>query len=81
MHTHTQIVIDQTIKQLRTLSAILVAEIQKPHTTASALATEKRICREALMTVRVLLPKLQEARLVVDDTDPTRMQRCAACED
>jgi hypothetical protein len=81
MTTHTQSVIDQTIKQLRNLSAILAAEIQKPHALGAQLPTEKRICKEALMTVSVLLPKLHEARLVVDDTDPTPVQHCAACED
>jgi hypothetical protein len=81
MATRTQIVIEQAIRQLRTLSAILVAEIQKPYPMDAQLPIEKRICKEALMTVGVLLPKLQQARLVVDDADPTPVQRCTTCED
>jgi hypothetical protein len=81
MATHPRIVIDQSIKQLQSLSAILAAEIRGVHSMDAQLPTEKRICKEALMTVSVLLPKLEEARLAVDAFDPTPPQRCTACED
>ena len=46
MATHTQIVIEQAIKQLRALSAILVAEIQKPYPIDAQLPIEKQICKK-----------------------------------
>jgi hypothetical protein len=81
MANRPQIVIDQAITQLQTLSAILAAEIEDSGLLEKSLPIEKRICKEALMTVRVLLPKLQEARLVVDAVNPTPARRCSACED
>jgi hypothetical protein len=65
MLTSPQIVVDQSIKQLQTLSAFLAAEIQESQSMDTPMTIEKRICKEALLTVRVLLPKLQEARRVV----------------
>jgi hypothetical protein len=81
MANHPQIVIDQSIKQLQTLSAILAAQIQGSHSTDTQLPIEKRICKEVLLTVGVLLPKLQEARRVVDAADPVPPQCCTSCED
>ena len=37
-------------------------------------------CKEILMTISVLIPKLQAARYVVID-DNARLGRCVECED
>jgi hypothetical protein len=81
MSISAQTIIDQSIKQLQTLSTILAAEIQQAHHTDTPLPIEKRICKEALLTVSVLLPKLHEARRVVDGPDPMPPQRCTNCEE
>lgn len=81
MSMRSQTVIDQSIKQLQTLSAILAAEIQQSQSTNTPLPIEKRICKEALLTVSVLLPKLHEARRVVDTSDPILHLRCMSCEE
>ena len=70
MATRPQIVIDQSIKQLQSLSAILAEQIRESHSMETPSPIEKRICKEVLLTVSVLLPKLQEARRVVDAADP-----------
>ena len=74
-------IIDQSIKQLQLLSTILAAQIRESHSTEARLPIEKRICKEVLLTVSVLLPKLQEARRVVDTADPVPPPRCTSCED
>jgi hypothetical protein len=81
MSTSPQTIIDQSIKQLQTLSTILAAEIQQSRHTDAPLPIEKRICKEALLTVSVLLPKLHEARRVVEASDPMPHVQCTSCEE
>jgi hypothetical protein len=46
MATHPQIVTDQSIKQLHTLSAILAAQIQESNSMETPLPIERRICKK-----------------------------------
>jgi len=41
---------------------------------------EARACKEILMTISVLIPKLQAARYVVVDEN-ARLGRCVECEE
>jgi hypothetical protein len=81
MSISPQTIIDQSIRQLQTLSTILAAEVQQSLLADSLLPPEKLICKEALLTVSVLLPKLREALRAVDASDPMPPQRCINCED
>jgi hypothetical protein len=81
MSISPQTVIDQSIRQLQTLSTILAAEIQQSPGSDAPLPLEKRICKEALLTVSVLLPKLHQARRVVEAPDPLSPPRCSSCEE
>jgi hypothetical protein len=81
MSMSPQTVIDQSIRQLQTLSTILAAEVQQSLLGDAQLPLEKRICKEVLLTVSVLLPKLHEARRVVDAPDPLPPQKCTSCEE
>jgi hypothetical protein len=74
--------IDQTIDHLQTLAAHFEDETS-PSFSESALSPEARRCKEALLTITVLIPKLRAARLAQERTQlETRQQRlCLHCED
>ena len=54
------VLIQQSIEQLERLSGMLADEILSER--REALPQHKRISKEALLTISVLLPKLREAR-------------------
>ena len=45
-----------------------------------AVTPEARACKEILLTISVLIPKLQAAKYVVAD-DSARLSRCLGCEE
>jgi hypothetical protein len=51
-------VINDTLDRLHTLSQFLLGEVGKPVIT-SQLTTERRLCKEALQTIGVPIPKLE----------------------
>lgn len=55
-------IINVTLDHLRTLSEVLLSEVDEGAFTAHQLATERRLCKEALQTIRVLIPKLESVR-------------------
>lgn len=77
-----RVLLDTSIAQLRTLAAFLAEEMgeyQRAERSESA-NLEARACKEILLTISVLIPKLQAARYVVTD-DGTPTGRCASCDD
>jgi hypothetical protein len=74
-------VINETLDHLRTLSEFLLDEVDERIVTSHELATERRVCKEALQTIRVLVPKLEAVRStnVVAATDHPPV--CATCDD
>ena len=94
MTTTPGLLLETSIAQLRTLASFLTEEMdQYRHETAMS-TPEARACKEILLTISVLIPKLQAARDVVSDStlvgaapsshtyravDSDR--RCANCED
>ena len=52
----------QSIAQLEVLASLLADEVQKPPQQAAPSAPERRLCKEALLSISVLLPKLQAVR-------------------
>ena len=73
--------IDRSIAQLESLSAFLTAEVQQPWTTALLPVSERRLCKEALITISVLLPKLRAVQSA--HLSPANQQRphCTGCDD
>ena|GEM_PF-974854 len=74
-------VINKTLDHLQTLSEFLLDEVDERVITSHQLTTERRICKEALQTIRVLIPKLEAVRStnVVSATDHPRV--CLNCDD
>ena len=75
-----RLLLDTSIAQLQTLAAFL-AEQMGEHRQRAVIATpEARACKEILLTISVLIPKLQAARYVVAE-EGTRRGPCIDCEE
>lgn len=74
-------VINETLDHLQTLSEFLLDEVDERVIATHQLTTERRLCKEALQTIRVLIPKLQAVRStnVVGAIDGPRV--CVTCDD
>ena len=74
-------VINETLDRLQTLSEFLLDEVDERAITSHQLTTERRLCKEALQTIRVLMPKLEAVRstTVVAAVDHPRV--CINCDD
>lgn len=63
------VLLDTSIAQLRTLASFLAEEMGEYRNQAEAANLEARACKEILLTISILIPKLQAARYVVTDDD------------
>ena len=81
MSNQSPAVIDRSIAQLETLAAFLADEIQQPWTTTVLPLSERRLCKEALLTVSVLLPKLHAVQRAQATSLEPRSSRCPGCDD
>ena len=74
-------VINDTLDRLHTLSQFLLDEVDERAITSHQLTTERRLCKEALQTIKVLIPKLEAVRStnVAGATDYPRT--CIGCDD
>lgn len=79
MPTDIPAVIDKSIAQLESLATCLADEIQQPWTTGVLPLSERRLCKEALLTVTVLLPKLHAVQRAQARTMAPR--GCQSCEE
>ena len=73
------VLLDTSIAQLRTLAAFLAEEMGEYRHQSEVANLEARACKEILLTISVLIPKLQAARYVVTDDDVAR-GKCVGCE-
>jgi hypothetical protein len=75
------VLLDTSIAQLRILAAFLAEEMGEYRNQAEAANLEARACKEILLTISVLIPKLQAARHVVvaEDGADASGARCASC--
>jgi len=80
MNTTPRLLLDTSIAQLQTLASFLAEEMGEFRQKAVVATPEARACKEILMTISVLIPKLQAARYVVAD-ETVRQGRCVECED
>lgn len=74
-----QVLIDSSIVQLQRLSASLVDTLGELRADSRATTIEARACKEILLSITVLIPKLQAARYVVGDA--SELGRCTTCQD
>ena len=74
------VLLDTSIAQLRTLAAFLAEEMGEYRDKAEPASLEARACKEILLTISVLIPKLQAARYVVTD-ETTSFGKCESCDD
>ena len=81
MNITPRVLLDTSIAQLQTLASFLAEEMGE-HRQRSVVATpEARACREILLTISVLIPKLQAARYVVAEDDGRPRRHCIDCDD
>jgi hypothetical protein len=80
MNTTPRLLLDTSIAQLQTLASFLAEEMGEYRQKTVIATPEARACKEILMTISVLIPKLQAARYVVAD-ETVRQARCVECED
>jgi len=73
--------IDQTIDQLQTLAAHFEDETSERMPNASPLSPDAKRCKEALMTINVLIPKLRAARMARPMLNARQHRMCLNCED
>ena len=77
-----RVLLDTSIAQLRTLAAFLAEEMGEYRQQSEATNLEARACKEILLTISVLIPKLQAARYVVavDEGAGAPVARCVSCD-
>jgi hypothetical protein len=80
MNTTPRLLLDTSIAQLQTLASFLAEEMGEFRQKTVVATPEARACKEILMTISVLIPKLQAARYVVIDEN-ARLGRCVECEE
>ena len=73
--------IDRSIAQLESLAAFLTDEVQQPWTTTVLPLSERRLCKEALLTISVLLPKLRAVQRAHVSPEDRQAPRCTGCEE
>ena len=75
-----RVLLDTSIAQLRTLASFLAEEMGEYREKAESANLEARACKEILLTISVLIPKLQAARYVVAD-EPPAIRPCVSCDE
>jgi hypothetical protein len=73
--------IDRSIAQLESLAAFLADEVEKPWTTTLLPLSERRLCKEALLTISVLLPKLHAVQRAHVVSSAEGSSRCLSCDE
>jgi hypothetical protein len=88
---------DETLEHLETLSVYLADEIDEAarahpcaprhsyiperHADQAQLTLDARRCKEALLTIKVLIPKLREARSAAGfHGAPNQLELCPTCD-
>lgn len=73
--------IDRSIAELETLAAFLADEVQRPWQTTALPLVDRRLYKEALLTISVLLPKLQAVRRAHVVPPERQTPRCQNCDE
>jgi hypothetical protein len=81
MLTSPLAVINETLEHLHGLSELLLDEVKGCAARAPELTIESRLCKEALQTIRVLIPKLEAVRGTQVASALDRPPSCPTCDD
>ena len=81
MSNGSPVLIDRSIDQLESLATFLMDEVQRPWTTALLPCAQRRLCKEALLTISVLLPKLRAVRRAQVSQADERPPTCTSCDE
>jgi hypothetical protein len=73
--------INETLEHLHGLSELLLDGVNGCVTRASDLTIESRLSKEALQTIRVLIPKLEAVRSTKVATALDQLRGCPTCDD
>ena len=73
--------IDQTIDHLQTLAAHFEDETSEGLASAAPLSPDAKRCKEALLTINVLIPKLRAARMAQPRLNTRQQRMCWGCEE
>ena len=73
-------IMNQTIDDLQTLAAYLEDEVDERTHDHEKLTPEGRRCKEALMTINVLLPKLRAVMLIDEMQVRAKSPACVNCD-
>jgi len=66
MRSESLAIIDQSITQLRELAGVLAEEVGSASAQQIPLTPTRRSCKEVLLTLSVLLPKLEAAKRITE---------------
>ena len=80
MLTSPLTVINETLEHLHGLSELLLDEVKGCAARTPQLTIESRLCKEALQTIRVLIPKLEAVRSTQVAGAPDDCRRCPTCD-
>jgi hypothetical protein len=81
MSNGSPILIDRSIAELESLATFLADEVQQSWTAALLPSSERRLCKEALLTISVLLPKLRAVRRAKVSAAEPQPPRCRSCDE
>ena len=73
--------IDQTIDHLQTLAAHFEDETSEGLSNSAPLSPDAKRCKEALLTINVLIPRLRAARMAQPQLNTRQQRMCLHCED
>jgi hypothetical protein len=77
--------IDETIDHLQTLAAHFEDEtsplLNEGGMNATPLSPDAKRCKEALLTINILIPKLRAARIAQPRLNTRQQRMCLNCED
>lgn len=75
------LLIDQTIDHLQMLAAHFEDETNEGLPNSAPLSPDAKRCKEALLTINVLIPKLRAARIAQPNLNPRQQRMCLNCEE
>jgi hypothetical protein len=73
--------INETLEHLHGLSELLLDEVKGCAAKAPKLTVESRLCKKALQTIRVLVPKLEAVRSTQVAGSPEHRRSCPTWDD
>lgn len=80
MTAEPRLLLDASITYLQRLAHVFAEQIGNANESDEGPIPDTRVCKELLLSISVLLPKLQAARYFIGEED-VPAGRCRSCED